>query len=185
MRCRSLLQRRVFVATNLQPLYDLCKFSAKNIATIFHKQKRLRKPQPIHMSKLIWFPKTILPGRTTGTNPWRDRWRWLRVSTWFFFHPPTVIGTAGNQFRSAGEGNPVKRGYTRHWMNQLSSILCFVCTTGMRLFVAGIRFELMTCGLWARRANQLRYPTISTVFTATFKKNRTWTLWTWNKTGSV
>lgn len=42
----------VFYATNLQPLYDLCKFSAKNIATIFHKQKRLRKPQPIHMSKL-------------------------------------------------------------------------------------------------------------------------------------
>jgi hypothetical protein len=35
MRCRSLLQRRIFTATNLQPLYDLCKFSAKNIATIF------------------------------------------------------------------------------------------------------------------------------------------------------
>lgn len=42
----------VFYATNIQPLYDLCKFSAKNIATIFHKQNRLRNPQPIHMSKL-------------------------------------------------------------------------------------------------------------------------------------
>jgi len=27
-----------------------------------------------------------------------------------FFHPPTVIGTAGNLFRSAGEGNPAQGG---------------------------------------------------------------------------
>jgi len=39
MRCRSLLQRRIFVNANLQPISDLCKFYAKNIATIFHKQK--------------------------------------------------------------------------------------------------------------------------------------------------
>lgn len=171
MRCRSLLQRRIFVATNLQPLYDLCKFSAKNIATIFHKQKRLRKPQPFYMSKLTWSQKLAQPERlelstsafgeqhsiqlsyvcvfkytyirkSSGRNHRNDSTSRHRNISLKILHPPTVIGTAGNQFRSAGEGNPAKRGYTRHWINQLSSILCFVCTTGMRLFVLHVRLEL-------------------------------------------